>query len=106
MRLVASGLNLRINLYLRDHCPSLPNGVEVMAAFEKLIRMVSEHQREAGDLVGSEDIMGLFRPLIPEPSIDIDTRLRALSLLKSVSRAFVYHPSIVTSTESLPAIDL
>jgi len=54
----------------------------VMEAFENLIGQVAEHQKEEGDLVSSEDVMLLFRPLIPDTDIELNTRLQALTLLQ------------------------
>lgn len=55
-----------------------------MQAFENLIQQVAAHQKEAGELMNSEDVMVLFRPLISDTSIEIETRLKALTLLEQV----------------------
>ena len=60
------------------------NGKPVMEAFENLISQVADHQREEGELVSSEDVMLLFRPLIPDTDIELNTRLQALTLLRQV----------------------
>lgn len=59
-----------------------------MESFENLIAQVGEHQKEEGDLVSSEDVMSLFRPLIPDTSIELSTRLQALTLLEQVRTAY------------------
>lgn len=63
----------------------LSNNKTTLSVFENLIGQVGAHQKEDGDLVSSEDVMLLFRPLIPDTGIDINTRLMALNLLEQVS---------------------
>ena len=74
-----------IVLCYRDRKTTLScNGKPVMEAFENLISQVADHQREEGELVSSEDVMLLFRPLIPDTDIELNTRLQALTLLQRV----------------------
>ena len=74
-----------IVLCYRDRKKTLScNGKPVMEAFENLISQVADHQREEGELVSSEDVMLLFRPLIPDTDIELNTRLQALTLLQQV----------------------
>jgi len=69
-----------------------------MKAFENLIVQVGEHQKEAGELVTTEDVMSLFRPLVPDPSISIATKLKALTLLEQVP---VYYFSVISISISI-----
>ena len=63
--------------------------------FENLIGQVGEHQKEGGELVSSEDMMSLFRPLIPDTEIKMETRLLALNLLEKVGYLLVLSTHIL-----------
>ncbi|XP_067933304.1 NBAS subunit of NRZ tethering complex-like [Watersipora subatra] len=74
---------LIICAHLRDGKSHLTfNEKPTLDTFESIITQVGEHQKEGGDLVNSEDVMSLFRPLIPDTSIDMDSRLLVLALLE------------------------
>jgi len=52
-------------------------------ALQTIIETVGEHQREQGQLVSSDDVMDLLRPVI-QSDISMETRLDAVMLLEKV----------------------